>query len=137
MKVGVIGLGDMGSGLALNLVKAGFQTTGYDLDRKRLDAFAKMGGQPTASAAEVGRHSDAVFVMVMTGDQARSVVLGENGIAAAMDSGSVILLTATIPPANVVEIAAALEGMGIDFIDTPVSGGFHGAQGGTRRPPHR
>ena len=127
MKVGVIGLGDMGSGLALNLVKAGFQTTGYDLDRKRLDAFAKMGGQPTASAAEVGRHSDAVFVMVMTGDQARS----------AMASGSVILLTATIPPANVVEIAAALEGMGIDFIDTPVSGGFHGAQGGTRRPPHR
>ena len=131
MRAGVIGLGDMGSGLALNLVKAGFQTTGYDLDRKRLDAFAKMGGQHAASAAEVGRHSDAVFVVVMTGDQARSVILGENGIAAAMASGSVILLTATIRPANVVEIAAALEGMGIDFIDTPVSGGFHGAQGGT------
>lgn len=131
MKAGVIGLGDMGSGLALNLIKAGLPTTGFDLDPDRLATFAGFGGQPAKSAAEVGRNADAVFVMVMTGDQAKSVVLGDDGLASAMARGSVILLTATIRPAEVVAIAAGLEGTGIDFIDTPVSGGFPGAQGGT------
>ncbi len=131
MKAGVIGLGDMGSGLARNLIKAGFTTTGFDLDQARLDAFAKFGGQPAKSTAEVGRHTDAVYVMVMTGAQARAVILGEAGLAAAMPPGSVILLTATIPPVDVIAIAAELEPSGIDFIDTPVSGGFPGAQAGT------
>ncbi len=131
MNAGVIGLGDMGSGLARNLIKAGFQTTGFDLDRARLDAFAEMGGQPATGIAEVGRGADAVFVMVMTGAQARAVILGEDGLSSAMAPGSVILLTATIPPAEIVAIAAELEPTGIDFIDSPVSGGFPGAQAGT------
>ena len=131
MKAGVIGLGDMGSGLALNLIKTGFTTTGFDLDADRLTAFAGFGGQPAKSAAEVGRNADAVFVMVMNGDQARSVILGDDGLASAMARGSVILLTATIRPAEAVAIAAGLERTGIDFIDTPVSGGFPAAQGGT------
>jgi L-threonate 2-dehydrogenase len=131
MKAGVIGLGDMGSGIARNLIKAGFQTTGFDLDRDRLDAFVAIGGQPAKSVAEVGRSADAVYVMVMTGDQARSVILGDGGLASAMTPGSAILLTATISPAEVVAIAAELEPTGVDFIDTPVSGGFPGAQGGT------
>ena len=75
MKVGVIGLGDMGSGLAKNLMKAGFQTYGLDLDAKRLAAFADMGGSVAQSVADIGINCDAVFVMVMNGDQARSVIL--------------------------------------------------------------
>jgi len=98
--VGVVGIGDMGSGLALNLIKQGFSVAGYDLLSARMDAFVAMGGIACAGSAEVGRHSEAVFVMVMNGDEAKEVIFGS-----ASD--------------------------GVDLIDTPVSGGFPGAQGGT------
>ena len=83
MKCGVIGLGDMGSGLAKNLMKAGFETWGADLDPQRAVAFQEMGGNLATNAAEVGKNCDAVFVMVMNGDQARSVILGEGGLIVA------------------------------------------------------
>ena len=127
---GVIGLGDMGSGLARNLIAAGFETRGFDLSEKRMADFAAMGGLPATSAAEVGNGADAVFVMVMNGDQAKSVILGD-GLVSTMKPGSVVLLTATIKAGEAREIAAALEGTGLHLIDSPVSGGFPGAQGGT------
>ena len=68
MRTGVIGLGDMGSGIAKNLMKNGFQVTGLDLSEARMAAFKEMGGTPAATAAEVGASSDAVFVMVMNGE---------------------------------------------------------------------
>lgn len=129
MRVGVIGLGDMGSGLAKNLMKAGHECAGFDLDPRRMAAFAEMGGDGKASAAEVGAGAEAVFVMVMTGAQAREVILG--GLKPVMAAGSVILLTATIDPADARAVGAGLEGSGIGLIDTPVSGGFPGAQNGT------
>ncbi len=127
---GVIGLGDMGSGLARNLIAAGFETRGFDLSEKRMADFTAMGGLPAASAAEAGNGADAVFVMVMNGDQAKSVILGD-GLVSTMKRGGVVLLTATITAGEAREIAAALEGTGLHLIDSPVSGGFPGAQGGT------
>jgi 3-hydroxyisobutyrate dehydrogenase-like beta-hydroxyacid dehydrogenase len=128
--VGVIGLGDMGSGLAKNLLKAGFTVRGCDLSEQRLAAFEAMGGEPMPSAADLGARSDAVFVMVMNGDQAKAVILGD-GLAATMKPGGVVLLTATIMASEAREIAAGLDGTGLDLIDSPVSGGFPGAQSGT------
>ncbi|NRB02535.1 MAG: NAD(P)-dependent oxidoreductase [Rhodobacteraceae bacterium] len=130
-RAGVIGLGDMGSGLAKNLIANGFQVTGLDLDAGRMAAFEAMGGHPAGSAAEVGAASDAVFVMVMNGDQAKSVILGPEGLISHMPKGGTILLTATIKPREAQEIGAAMEGSGIHLIDSPVSGGFPGAQNGT------
>ena len=131
MRAGVIGLGDMGSGLAKNLIKNGILTTGFDLNKLRMDAFAQMGGTPAASIAEVGNNSDAVFVMVMNGEQAKSVILGEHGLASHMSKGGAVLLTATIKPLEAREIDTALQGSGVHLIDSPVSGGFPGAQNGT------
>ncbi len=133
-QIGVVGLGDMGSGLAKNLIGAGFAVSGFDLDDKRMAAFRDLGGQAAESAAGVGAGSDVVFVMVMNGDQAKAVIQGESngcGLVATMSEGSVILLTATIKPREAREIGEALEGSGLHFIDSPVSGGFPGAQGGT------
>lgn len=129
-RVGVIGLGNMGSGIARNLIAAGFETTGFDLDPKRMDEFSALGGIPAPSAAEAGRDCQAAFVMVMNGEQARSVILG-GGLASAMPEGAVILLTATIQPHEARSISEDLEGSGILLVDTPVSGGFPGAQSGT------
>ena len=129
-RVGVVGLGNMGSGIARNLIASGFETVGFDLDEKRMREFAQLGGIPAECPADAGRDCHAVFVMVMNGDQAHSVILGD-GLASVMPAGSVILMTATIQPHEARSIAAGLEGSGILLVDTPVSGGFPGAQSGT------
>lgn len=120
----------MGSGLAKNLLKCGFEVTGLDLSPARMEAFTAMGGMAASSAAEVGRNADAVYVMVMNGDQAKAVILGD-GLVSTMKPGGVVILTATIKPREAAEIGAAMAGSGIDLIDSPVSGGFPGAQGGS------
>ncbi|MGV6806100.1 MAG: NAD(P)-dependent oxidoreductase [Ruegeria sp.] len=128
---GVIGLGDMGSGLARNLIKNGFETSGFDLSEERISAFSEIGGLPKESVAQVGAHAERIFVMVMNGDQAREVILGDNGLVASMAPGGTVILSATIKPAEARAIGQSLAGSGIDMIDTPVSGGFPGAQNGT------
>lgn len=128
--VGVIGLGDMGSGLAKNLLRNGFDVWGFDLSTVRMDALVAMSGKVSTSVAEVGERAAAVYVMVMNGDQAKSVILGSDGLVSHMTRGGTVILTATIKPSEAREIAAAMDGSGIHLIDSPVSGGFPGAQGG-------
>ena len=130
MKAGVIGLGDMGSGLAKNLIANGFETSGFDVSDARMAQFAGLGGVSCADAGGVGRHADIVFVMVMNGDQAKQVILGDDGLVAHMAEGGIIILTATIRPSEAREIGEALADTGIRMIDSPVSGGFPGAQNG-------
>ncbi|MGA9435244.1 MAG: NAD(P)-dependent oxidoreductase [Roseobacter sp.] len=130
-KTGIIGIGDMGSGIAKNLIKHGFQVTGIDLDPARQTAFVEMGGQGASTAGEVGAASDAVFVMVMKGEQAREVILGPQGLVATMPKGGAVILSATIKPSEAQAIGAEMSGSGIHLIDTPVSGGYPGAQAGT------
>jgi 3-hydroxyisobutyrate dehydrogenase/putative dehydrogenase len=129
--VGVVGLGDMGSGIAKNLIANGFETWGFDLLDHRQKAFADMGSHPVASVAEVGRNAEVVFVMVMKGSEVHDVILGAGGLAEVMQPGGTILLTATIKPAEARAIGAALEGTGLRMVDSPVSGGYPGAQNGT------
>lgn len=130
-KVGIIGLGDMGSGLALNLIKHGFETKGLDLSEARMSSFIEIGGVAGKSITDIAQTTDAVFIMVMNGDQAKSIILGDNGLAVNMQNGSAIILTATIKPSEIREISAAMADSGVHLIDSPVSGGFPGAQGGT------
>lgn len=129
--VGIIGIGDMGSGIAKNLIKNGYETWGYDVTAERMSAFEKMGGHTAQSVAQVGKNADIVFVMVMTGDQVKHVIFGENGLKQSLKKGSTIILTATIKPKEAREIGAALETFDLNIIDSPVSGGFPGAQSGT------
>ncbi|MHA3979451.1 NAD(P)-dependent oxidoreductase [Halovulum sp. GXIMD14794] len=128
MRVGVIGLGDMGSGLAKNVIKAGFDCAGFDLSPDRMKAFEALGGSPAGSAAEAATGADAVFVMVMNGAQAHSVY---EQIIPVLQPGAVIILTATIIRDETESLGKMLEGTGIEMIDSPVSGGFPGAQNGT------
>lgn len=131
MRTGVIGLGDMGSGLAKNLLGNGFEVIGYDVDVARLASLTDMGGTEAANVAEVGRNADAVFVMVMNGAQVDTVLFGDDGLLAQMKPGGAVILSATIKPHEARAVAARMAGSGIHLIDSPVSGGFPGAQGGT------
>jgi len=130
-KTGVIGLGDMGSGLAKNLIGGGYDCWGFDLSETRMATFRDFSGKAAADVAEVGRNAEVVYVMVMNGDQAKAVILGPDGLVANMVRGGTVILTATIKPREAREIAAAMAGSDIGLIDSPVSGGFPGAQGGT------
>lgn len=130
-RIGVIGLGDMGSGLAKNVIAAGFETSGFDLLPVRLDAFTQMGGQICETPRAVGEASDAVFVMVLNGTQAKTAIFGEQGLVHGLKRGSAVIMSATIKPVEAEEIAARLIEFGIDFIDSPVSGGYPAAQSGT------
>ena len=129
--VGVIGLGDMGSGIAKNLIRNGFETWGRDVMDVRNRALADMGGHATDSTAQVGENAQYVFVMVMKGAEAHEVILGDGGLAQSMKPGGTILLTSTIKPAEARAIGEGLKASGLRLIDSPVSGGYPGAQGGT------
>jgi putative dehydrogenase len=132
--VGIIGIGDMGSGLAKNLINAGYAVRGHDPLPTRMADFTAMGGIACTNAAEVGQGSEAVLIMVMNGVQVKSVIFGDGddaGLVSTMAPGSTILITATIKPREAREIAAALNDHDLHLIDSPVSGGRPGAQGGT------
>ncbi len=130
-RVGIIGLGDMGIGLASNLLKSGFELTGFDLSKDRLDALEKLGGKSASNATEVAAASDSIFIMVLNGGQAKEVIFGQDGLIHELKPGNTVIVTGTFTPAEVREMAAGLNDKGIDMIDTPVSGGKAGADGGT------
>tara|TARA_B100000029_G_scaffold346029_1_gene338378 strand:+ start:2375 stop:3283 length:909 start_codon:yes stop_codon:yes gene_type:complete len=130
-RIGFIGLGDMGLPMAQNLIKAGFEVCGFDLRTERLDLLKKQGGLSANSISELGKLSDVVFVMVMTGKQVSEIILGDNGLLKSMHKGSVIILSSTIAPLDAREIGDPVLKAGIKIIDTPVSGGKSGAENGS------
>ncbi|MBA7548908.1 L-threonate dehydrogenase [subsurface metagenome] len=103
-KVGVIGLGDMGIGMANNLLKNGFEVIGYDLQQERLQTLSRLGGIAAAGCREVAESTDTVFIMVLNGDQVKEVVLGDQGLLSGLKPGSTIIVTATIHPAEIREV---------------------------------
>lgn len=129
-KVGIVGLGDMGSGLAKNILKNGFSLTGFDLNEARMTELKEAGGTPAANCREVAENSDTIFVMVLNGNQVKQVVLGEGGLLEAAKPSTTIIISATIKPAEIRELVAPVAEKGINLLDTPVSGGKPGAENG-------
>ncbi|HET7880655.1 MAG TPA: L-threonate dehydrogenase [Acetobacteraceae bacterium] len=131
MKVAVIGLGTMGMGAALNLVRKGHQVTGCDVRESARAELAAAGGSAVASAAEVPADAEAVVVFVVNAAQTEDVLFGAQGCLGRIGKGAVVLCCATIAP----EAARALEGKitaaGFLMLDAPVSGGKAGAQAGS------
>jgi len=128
--VAVVGMGNMGLGMAKNLLAAGFHVTGFDLRPERGQLLEDLGGKPAASLADLAE-ADAVFVMVMTGAQVMDVVAGAGGLTQCLSAGATIIVSATIQPAEMRAVAEALTGTGLHLIDSPVSGGQFGAEAGT------
>jgi len=126
-KVAVVGLGNMGMGMARNLLAAGFDVTGFDLRPERGQMLAELGGAAADSLGDLAP-AHVVFVMVMTGAQVMDVA-GE--LRDALQSGATVIVTATIEPAEMRAVEAALAGSGLNLIDSPVSGGQSGAEAGT------
>jgi len=129
MKIGFVGLGAMGAPMALNLVKAGHAVHGFDVRESVTRALAAAGGHAAASAADAARDADLLWLMVVSGDQAESVLF-EGGAAAAMPKGAIVVAACTQAPAQAQRTAERLAAMGLAMLDAPVSGGIKGATAG-------
>jgi len=132
MKIGFIGLGIMGTPMALHLVDAGHQL--FVHTRSKLpEGIAASTAQPCAHAAEVAGHADIVFTMVPDTADVEAVLFGANGIAAALEAAGggtrkVIVDMSSISPIATKAFAQRINRLGADYVDAPVSGGEVGAK---------
>ncbi|AMG29036.1 NAD(P)-dependent oxidoreductase [Grimontia hollisae] len=131
-KVSFIGLGVMGYPMAGHLQKTGFATTVYNRTTAKAEAWAKeYGGEFASTPREAAKGADIVFVCVGNDNDVRSVIYGEDGVLASLQSGSVLVDHTTTSADLAVELAKACQDKGVSFIDAPVSGGQAGAENGT------
>ena len=123
MRIGWLGLGAMGGPMAACLARSGHQVHGYDVVPDRAAALAADGVRPAASTAGAVAGTDLTAIMVATPDQLEQVLFGPDGAAAALPTGSIVLIMATVGPAAVTSAASRLAGQGSTVLDAPVSGG--------------
>lgn len=117
--VGLIGLGLMGEVLAGRLMAAGHAVLGYDVDAAKNNRLTTLGGQAAGSLDEVARCGTVVLAVFST-DQVEEVV--EGALVPAAGAGKIVLCTSTCDPDRIAALAARVEGKGIRFLETPVSG---------------
>ena len=129
MKIGFVGLGAMGGPMALNLAKAGHEVRGFDVREGATAGLVAAGGQAAASAADCARGAELLWLMVVSGDQAESVLF-DSGAAAALPKGAIVVAACTQAPAQAKRTAERLAAMGLAMLDAPVSGGIKGATAG-------
>lgn len=130
-RVGVVGIGNMGWGVACRLQEQGFAVAVRDVDPAR-EALALAAGLPVApTPAALARRCDLLVVVVVDAAQTDAVLFGTDGAAAALPPGAAVVLCPTIAPADTERCAARLAGAGIDCIDAPMSGGPARARAGT------
>jgi 2-hydroxy-3-oxopropionate reductase len=125
--VAFIGLGIMGGPMAANLVKAGFEVTGYNRSPDKVAALVDAGGRGADSVAEAVRAADVIITMVPDSPDVEAVATGEDGIFAAARSGALYVDMSTIRPDVAVRVAEAGRKAGLRVLDAPVSGGEAGA----------
>ncbi len=131
MKVAFIGLGNMGGPMAINLVKAGFSTSVFDLSAQAVVDVVEHGASTGNSAKEVVSDADVIVSMLPAGKHVEALFIGDDGLISHIKTGALVIDSSTIDVATVKKVATALEAQGIAFIDAPVSGGVGGATAGT------
>jgi 3-hydroxyisobutyrate dehydrogenase len=130
MKVGFIGLGMMGGGMAANLRKAGHDLVVYDLRPECGKPLVAAGAKWAQTVADVARDAEVVFTSLPGPKDMQEVGVGEGGLLASMRRGAVWFDLTTNSPTVVRKVAARFREKGVELLDAPVSGGPHGARSG-------
>ncbi len=132
MKIGFIGLGNMGGPMARNLIKAGHQLTVSDLSQSAVAGLVEAGATAAASIAELARSDvEMIITMLPAAPHVKGVYLGEDGLLANVAPQVRLIDSSTIDPMSARDVAAAAAKQGNSLIDAPVSGGTGGATAGT------
>ncbi len=130
-KIGFIGIGLMGKGMCLNLLKAGYPVTVWNRTESKTKPIVEAGAKLSKSPREVAENSDVVISIVTGSNDVKAVLLGEKGALHGAKKGDVFIDMSTISPIATVEIAGELAKKGVEMLDAPVSGGVIGANNGT------
>jgi 3-hydroxyisobutyrate dehydrogenase len=130
-RVGFIGLGIMGRGMARNLLKAGFSVRLWNRTAARAEELVAEGAIAAGSPAELAAQSDIIITCVSDTPDVEAVILGDNGVIAGARAGALVIDMSTISPQATQAIAAKLAARGVQMLDAPVSGGSEGAARGT------
>jgi 2-hydroxy-3-oxopropionate reductase len=129
-KVGFIGLGIMGTPMALNLIKAGHQL--FVGSRSKVPAeLAEQGATVCTNATEVAKRADVIITMVPDTPHVEDVLFGDTGVAKGLSAGKTVVDMSSISPMATKQFAKQINALGCDYLDAPVSGGEVGAKAGS------
>jgi 3-hydroxyisobutyrate dehydrogenase-like beta-hydroxyacid dehydrogenase len=129
-KIGMIGVGIMGSAMSANLLKAGYAVIGYDVDSQQLDALVGKGGSGAGSCREVAEQADVVIASLPSVEALKQVVNAKDGLAQAEKKALIVIETSTLPLEAKQAAHDALKAVGTEMLDCPLSG--TGAQAVTK-----
>lgn len=130
-KIGFIGLGNMGSPMAANLLKAGHELQAFDIVADLMKKTVDAGASPCDSAKDAVGGVDVVISMLPASAQVEGLYLGEDGLLDDISSEALVIDCSTIAPSSAKVVSAAAREKGIAMLDAPVSGGVGGAVAGT------
>ncbi len=133
MRIGFIGLGNMGGHMARNLVKAGHSLVAFDVQKASVDRLVAAGGnvKSAGSPKEVAQQVDTLLTMLPSSPHVQQVYEGADGILAGLRAGGLCIDSSTIEPATARTVAQAVARAGSAMVDAPVSGGVGGAENAT------
>ena len=131
MKIGFIGIGNMGTPMSTNLLKAGHELVVYDIREEAMEEPVRLGAKAARSPKEVAQTSDVVITSLPTQKALEEVVLQRDGVLEGAKRGCVLIDTSTVSPSTVKRIAAIAKERGVEVLDAPVSGGVAGARAAT------
>lgn len=131
MQVGFIGLGRMGSGLAKNLLKAGYTLHVYDISSQAVASLVALGAQAAASAMELAQASDVLFTSLPLPQDVETLLLGETGCLSALPADSIVIDVSTIDPQTARRLADSALQLGKHFLACPLGKGPTQAAEGT------
>lgn len=130
-KIGFIGLGLMGKGMSLNLLKAGFPLTVWNRTESKMKPLLEAGAEEGRSPKNVAERSDIIIDIVTDSSDVEEVILGDEGVIYGAKPGAIVIDMSTISPLTTIRIAEKLSKKKIHMLDAPVSGGDIGAREGT------
>jgi len=128
--IGFIGLGIMGTPMAANLIKGGHTLVTHTRSKTPL-SLLDAGAKPLANAAEVAKTAEIIIIMVPDTPDVEAVLFGENGVAAGLSEGKIVIDMSSISPVATKEFARKINALGCEYLDAPVSGGEVGAKAGS------
>lgn len=131
IKVGLIGLGVMGRGVAANLLSKGFDVSGFDVQQQARDWLTENGGRASTSLSDLADHAQIIVSFVVNSEQTEAVLYGQDGLVGKLPAGSIFIACSTMDPAYVQGLSERLKRESIHLIDAPVTGGSVGAAKGT------
>ena len=131
LRIGFIGLGNMGGPMAQNLISAGHNVCGFDVVSANLEILRQAGGHSASSLKEAVKDADIIITMLPAGEHVREVLTSPEGVFASASKGALIIDSSTIDVTTSRDMAAMAKRRGFDMIDAPVSGGVMGAEAGT------